>query len=57
MKEIIVKRGNTEIGYYLQEIERIKSLNREDAIAELLQSMKLDRKIATIQNFIDQIKG
>lgn len=57
VKEIIVKRGNTEIGYYLQEIERIKSLNREDAIAELLQSMKLDRKIATIQNFIDQIKG
>lgn len=57
VKEIIVKRGNTEIEYYQQEIERVKSLNREEAIAELLKSMKLDSKIATIQNFIDQIKA
>lgn len=56
VKEIIVQRGNTEVEYYQQEIERVKGLNREDAIAELIKSMKLDSKIATIQNFIDQIK-
>lgn len=55
VKKIIVERGNREIEYYEQEIERVKGLNREDAIAELLISMKLDSKIATIQNFIDQI--
>lgn len=56
VKEIIVERGKTEIGYYQQEIERIKGLNREEAIAELLRSMKIDSKIATIRSFIDQIK-
>ena len=56
VKKIIVERGNIEIEYYEQEIERVKGLNREDAIAELLISMKLDSKIATIHNFIDQIK-
>lgn len=55
VKEIIVERGYTEIQYYEQEIERVKQLNREDAIAELLKSMKLDSKIATIRGFIDQI--
>lgn len=56
VKEIIIERGNTEIGYYQHEIDRVRGLNREEAIAELLRSMKLDSKIATIQNFIDQIK-
>lgn len=55
VKEIIVERGYTEIQYYEQEIERVKQLNREDAIAELLKNMKLDSKIATIRGFIDQI--
>ena len=55
IKDIIMERGNTEIRYYEQEIERVKQLNREDAIAELLRSMKLDSKIATIRGFIEQI--
>lgn len=55
VKNIIVARGYTEIQYYEQEIERVKQLNREDAIAELLRTMKLDGKIATIKGFIDQI--
>lgn len=54
-KDIIVERGFTEIQYYEQEIERVKQLNREEAIAELLQKMKIDNKISTIKNFIDQI--
>ncbi len=55
VKNIIVKRGYNEIQYYEQEIERVAQLNREDAIAELLRTMKLDSKIATIKEFIDQI--
>ena len=55
VRNIIVERGFTEIQYYEQEIERVKQLNREEAIAELLKSMKLDSKIATIKGFIDQI--
>lgn len=50
-----MKRGDTEIQYYEQEIKRVRQLNREDAIAELLRTMKLDSKIATIKGFIDQI--
>lgn len=50
-----MERGNTEIQYYEQEIERVKQLNREDAIAELLRNLKLESKIATIRGFIDQI--
>lgn len=50
-----MERGNTEIQYYEQEIERVKQLNREEAIAELLGNLKLESKIATIRGFIDQI--
>ena len=55
VKALIVERGNTEIQYYEQEIERVKQLNREEAIAELLGNLKLESKIATIRGFIDQI--
>lgn len=55
VKNILVERGNAEIHYYEQEIERVKHLEREEAIAELLRTMKLDNKIATIKGFIDQI--
>ena len=55
VKELIVERGNTEIQYYEQEIERVKQLNREEAIAELLRNLKLESKIATIRGFMDQI--
>ncbi|MDE5982824.1 MAG: HindIII family type II restriction endonuclease [Duncaniella sp.] len=57
VKNIIVDRGNAEIGYFQQEINRVKQLNREDAIAELLRNMKLDGKITTIRKFINQVKG
>ena len=55
VKDLIVERGNTEIQYYEQEIERVKQLNREEAIAEFLRNLKLESKIATIRGFIDQI--
>lgn len=56
IKNILVKRGYTEISYYEGEINRVKQLNREDAINELLKSMKLDSKISTIKQFIEQIR-
>ena len=56
IKKMLVKRGYTEISYYENEINRVRRLNREDAINELLKSMKLDSKITTIKQFIVQIK-
>ena len=56
IKKMLIKRGYTEISYYENEINRVKQLNREDAINELLMSMKLDSKISTIKQFIEQIK-
>lgn len=56
IKGFIVYRGNEEIRYYESEIARIQQLNREDAIRELLISMKLDSKIETIRRFINQVQ-
>lgn len=56
IKKMLVKRGNTEISYYEDEIDRVRQLSREDAINELLKSMKLDKKITTIKQFIEQIR-
>lgn len=55
VKELIVERGNDEIKYYEGEINRIKLLDRETAIDELIVSLKLDSKIETIRTFINQI--
>lgn len=56
IKKSIIYRGNEEIDYYKSEIDRIKRLNREDAIKELLISMKLNSKIETIKRFINQVQ-
>lgn len=55
IKEMIVERGNSEILYYEDEINRIRQLDRETAIEELIVCMKLDSKIDTIRTFINQI--
>lgn len=56
IKEMLIKRGYTEISYYENEINRVRQLNREDAINELIKSMKIDSKISTIKQFIEQVK-
>ncbi|MCM1076409.1 MAG: HindIII family type II restriction endonuclease [Bacteroides sp.] len=53
---ILTHRSYTEIDYWEKEKSRIKSLNREEAINELLASVKLDGKISTIRQFINQIQ-
>lgn len=55
IKRLITERGEEEILFYENEIARIKMLNREEAIKELLKSMKLDSKIDTIKQFINQV--
>lgn len=55
IKKKLCERGNTEILYYKNEIERVKNLDRDKAIEELLSKMKLNSKIKTIQNFINKI--
>lgn len=57
VKKRLIQRGNMEIKYYEQEMERVKSLDRDTAISEFLKSMKLDSKIITIKGFIDQISN
>lgn len=54
--KILVERGNAEIGYYESEQQRVKQLSRKDAINELLKCLKLDNKISTIKQFIEQIQ-
>lgn len=56
IRDTIIKRGYSEIKYFTREIERVKNLDKEDAITELLKYMKLESKIATISDFIDHIK-
>ena len=55
IKQGIVARGNNEIQYYMNEISRIRSLDKESAIEELIRSMKLDSKIETIRTFINHL--
>lgn len=50
------RRGAAEMSYYEREVERIKKMNREEAIAELLNSKRLDAKIETIKKFISQLE-
>ena len=57
IKSVIIQRGHSEIEYYKREVNRIKQLNRDEAIAELLRTMKFDSKIETIRNFIDKISS
>lgn len=56
IKDGIVARGNTEIQYFMNEISRIRNLDKDAAIQELIRSLKLDTKIETIRNFINHLQ-
>lgn len=56
IKRLLVSRGSEEIHYYENERERVEKLSRKEAIQELLISMKLNSKIETIKQFIDQLQ-
>lgn len=57
LRTVIGDRGLEEIEYYKREIERVKQLDRDTAIKELLKSMKLESKIETIERFIESISN
>jgi type II restriction enzyme len=53
----IITRGETEIKYWKEKIEEIKKYTREQAIEELLSSLKLQEKISSIKKYIDFLKN
>lgn len=48
-------RGQAEILYYENEIQRVKNMDKDEAIKELLERMNLESKIEQIRGFIDKI--
>jgi type II restriction enzyme len=53
----IVARGEDEIRYWENKIMEIKQYTREKAIEELLLSLKLNEKIASIKRYIDSLRN
>lgn len=56
-RSLIVCRGESEIIYWQYQIEQIKKYTQEQAIKELLISLKLSQKIASIRKFIDTLRN
>ena len=48
----IKERSISEIEYWDKQIERIKSLSREEAIEELLKEINITTKLNTIEKYI-----
>jgi type II restriction enzyme len=53
----IISRGETEIKYWEDKITEINLYTREQAIEELLSSLKLNEKISSIRKYIDSLKN
>lgn len=53
----IITRGETEIKYWEDKIKDINLYTREQAIEELLSSLKLNEKISSIKKYIDSLKN
>ncbi|MDD6567325.1 MAG: HindIII family type II restriction endonuclease [Eubacteriales bacterium] len=54
-KKIIISRGNNEIFFWKSKIEEIKKYTKEQAIEELIKSMKLQEKIDVISKYIKKL--
>jgi type II restriction enzyme len=55
-KKNIITRGETEIQYWKDRIAEIQQYTREQAIKELLVSLKLNEKILSIKKYIDSLR-
>ena len=53
----IIKRGEAEICYWHKKQEEIRNYSHEKAVRELIQALKLNEKIISITNFINQLRG
>ena len=56
-KTDILSRGEVEIQYWKNKIFEIKNYSREEAIASLLKSLKLNEKINTIHKFMKDLQS
>ena len=56
-KESIAQLGETEISYWQSYIDKIKGYSHEEAISELIKSLKINEKISAIQKYVDSLKG
>ena len=56
-KTSIIIRGESEIKFWEDKIVEIKQYTREQAINELVSSLKLNEKISAIKKYIDYLKG
>lgn len=54
-KDIIRRRGDRELAFLNSEKEAIRTLTREEAIAELLKSKKVLERISTIEKFVSSL--
>ena len=54
-RQKVISRGNMEIDHCKAEIERIKGLDRESAVNQLLETLNIESRIETIQKTIDQM--
>lgn len=52
----IITRGESEIKYWEKKIQEINCYTREQAIEELLISLKLNEKISSIRKYINSLK-
>lgn len=55
-KEKTIKRGNKEIEYWKYRIDEIKNYSKEEAIEELIKSLKVEEKIKTIKKYINDLE-
>lgn len=51
-----IERGNAEITYWQEEIAKIQTYSREQAIAELIKAKKINEKIREIKKYLSLLK-
>ena len=56
-KQSIIERGEKEIVYWEEKIDQIQQYSREEAIAMLIDSLKVNEKIKSINTYIDNLRG
>jgi type II restriction enzyme len=51
-KDLTIRRAETEIEYWTKHVKEVEKYTREQAITELISSLKVHEKIASIRKFI-----
>ena len=50
------ERGGKEVNYWVEQIEEVKSLTREEAIQQLINARKMNSKIETIKSYVNGLE-